>query len=352
MKTILLIIIPMIAIFFLVSIHDDAYGLYMPQYPDELLESSDVIIVGKIIDSRIQQLPHTTTVGREVNGTFQEITEKYAVDVQVYDVLVEEYLKNSLNQTDTIIDAVEPTMGLPGGLSTLGARFDVMDRVVLYYYKDTSEYLAESFKIPQQCSAKDALTEKRILFVDYNYKIIQNDLKFNGTDDPYPVRYVAVDDPVHFVYRYDTDSMTGNSVDATLKIKWSSSDRSESETILQQDIALESMKCEFIAHNEWEFSPTKEGNYRITISIKDDPSPQPIFSTSLDAKLDVDAAYSMPPLKQYNIGIKGHEAWCKEGLFLILKNDDTLNIVYDNHPACVTKNTLEDLVKRNWGFVR
>ena len=352
MKTRLLILfaIGIIGIYTVTSINT-VYGIYMPQYPNELLESSDVIIVGKIIDSRIQQLPHTTTVGKEINGTFQEITEKYTIDVRVYDVLVEEYLKNSLNRTDTIIDAVEPTIGLPGGLSTLGARFDVMDRVVLYYYKDTSEYLVESFKIPQQCSAKDALTEKRLWFVDYNYEIMQNDLKFNGTE-PYPVRYVAVNDPVYFVYRYDTDSMTGNSIDATFKIKWSSSDRSESETLLQQDVTLESKACEFIAHNEWEFNPTKEGDYRITISIKDDPSSQPIFSTSLDAKFNVDAAYSMPPLKQYNMGIKGHEAWCKEGLFLILKNDDTSNIVYDNHPACVTKNTLEELVERNWGFVR
>ncbi|WP_179372588.1 hypothetical protein [Nitrosopumilus ureiphilus] len=328
--------------------YDIAYGLYMPQYPDELLESSDIIIVGTVIETKVRNETMHYTFS---NSTHLDVKQEYTMERTVHKVLVEEYLKNTLNWNDTLVDAYEPVIGTPGGSSTMGKTFENDDRVLLYFYKDTNEYLPESFKVPQECSAKDALTEKRLWFVDYNYEIMQNDLKFNGTD-PYPVRYVAINDPIHFVYRYDADSMTGKSIDATLKIRWSSSDQLESETILQQDITLDSKMCEFIAHEEWEFNPTKEGDYRITISIKDDLNSQPIFSTSLDAKLDVDAAYSIPPLKQYHVGIKGHEAWCKEGLFLILKNDDTSNIVYDNHPACVTKNTLEKLIERNWGFVR
>lgn len=40
----------------------------------------------------------------------------------------------------------------------------------------------------------------------------------------------------------------------------------------------------------------------------------------------------------------------QEGLFLILKNDDTKPRA-DNQPACVNAETIDVLVERNWGFI-
>ena len=56
------------------------------------------------------------------------------------------------------------------------------------------------------------------------------------------------------------------------------------------------------------------------------------------------------PLKQYKTKISSQDTWCKDDLYLILKNDDT-KPRFDNFPACVSLSTIQELVKRNWGYI-
>lgn len=56
------------------------------------------------------------------------------------------------------------------------------------------------------------------------------------------------------------------------------------------------------------------------------------------------------PRQQADAGIRAQDVWCKENLFLILKNDNT-EPRYDNHPACATKDTVAELIQRDWGYV-
>ena len=60
--------------------------------------------------------------------------------------------------------------------------------------------------------------------------------------------------------------------------------------------------------------------------------------------------YGSSPLKQSQAGIHAQDTWCRDGLVLILKHDDT-KPRFDNHPACVSKSTATKLIERNWGYI-
>lgn len=57
--------------------------------------------------------------------------------------------------------------------------------------------------------------------------------------------------------------------------------------------------------------------------------------------------YDSTPLEQYKAGIHGQDTWCKDGLILVLKKDDTSNLIFDNKPACVKPYTVSKLAERN-----
>ena len=57
--------------------------------------------------------------------------------------------------------------------------------------------------------------------------------------------------------------------------------------------------------------------------------------------------YGSTPLEQYKAGIHAQDVWCKGGLLLVLKHDDTPNLIFDNKPACVQPNTLSKLAERD-----
>lgn len=57
--------------------------------------------------------------------------------------------------------------------------------------------------------------------------------------------------------------------------------------------------------------------------------------------------YDSTPLEQYKAGIHGQDTWCKDGLILVLKKDDTSNLIFDNKPACVKPYTVSKLAERD-----
>jgi hypothetical protein len=56
---------------------------------------------------------------------------------------------------------------------------------------------------------------------------------------------------------------------------------------------------------------------------------------------------NLPPLKQHKAGVNSQETWCKNGLILALRHDDTPDRIFDNKPACVTPDTFQKLAQRN-----
>lgn len=56
---------------------------------------------------------------------------------------------------------------------------------------------------------------------------------------------------------------------------------------------------------------------------------------------------NLPPLKQRKAGVNAQDTWCKDGLILALKHDDTPDLIFDNKPACVTPDTLQKLAQRD-----
>lgn len=57
--------------------------------------------------------------------------------------------------------------------------------------------------------------------------------------------------------------------------------------------------------------------------------------------------YGSTPLEQYKAGIHGPDTWCKDGFILVLKRDDTTNLIFDNKPACVKPYTVSKLAERD-----
>ena len=89
------------------------------------------------------------------------------------------------------------------------------------------------------------------------------------------------------------------------------------------------------------FVPTKMGTYGFNSSYNGGGDGS--FGTAI-----ID--YGSSPRQQYDAQIHAQDVWCKENLFLILKNDDT-KPRYDNHPACATKDTVAKLIHRDWGYI-
>jgi hypothetical protein len=57
--------------------------------------------------------------------------------------------------------------------------------------------------------------------------------------------------------------------------------------------------------------------------------------------------YGSTPLEQYKAGIHAQDVWCKDGFILVLKRDDTANLIFDNKPACVKPYTVSKLAERD-----
>jgi len=57
--------------------------------------------------------------------------------------------------------------------------------------------------------------------------------------------------------------------------------------------------------------------------------------------------YGSTPLEQYKAGIHAQDVWCKDGFILVLKRDNTANLIFDNKPACVKPYTVSKLAERD-----
>jgi len=146
------LVIFLIAIsFFTVS---TAYGVWLPQSPEELLEESQVIFVGTI--TSVDELELEQPISNE----------NYPLILDEYTVSVEESVKDT--QIPEVITVRQPTVSTPGRLLPFEG-FEVGDRVLFYVesFDGINTYSKESFLIPKQCDTRSVITKPRMIGDDY-----------------------------------------------------------------------------------------------------------------------------------------------------------------------------------------
>lgn len=321
---------------------NNAYALWWPLSPEELIEQSGTIFVGTVTVITPVDVEYQSQVAR--NGTIKESIGPEVMTLDEYTVNVEEYLKNPQDSnTVTVLQTTVP--GVPGSPAKIGG-FEIGDRILFYlpekYTTNSSrQYLPESFELPQQCDGKYALMQKR-LYGDKEFTIRQDGIEFDGFKKKEYLNFTANTSPIQFVYGYDTKTMAGKTVDIDLVISELDSNGVVQKTVFNQTIKAKSEPCEWIAHADWEFVPKEGGSYQVTGIAKNIDEHHPI-ELIIGSLIDVSATtkVSMPPLQQFKSGIPIDETRCKEGLELIFKS-------LDGSPACVNYGTGARLLDRGW----
>ena len=208
----------------MLSYNNTAHGLWIPKSPQDLLENSDVILVGNITAVKVLQFEKQSSFLVNENGTDKNIIENYTLNLDEYSVNVEEFLKNPQNSNK--ITVRQPTIGITGHLGPLDG-FKAGDRVLFYIEKfdGINTYSPESFKIPEFCKGKDVLTQKR-LERGSDFTVIQNGIKVDYGN-------FTANKPIQFLYDKDMDTLSGKSFDVLVDIT-KTVDQS-TESVLSQD---------------------------------------------------------------------------------------------------------------------
>lgn len=347
---IFLIIIGFAGLFPLVN---HAYGLWIPESPDTLLEQSQTVFVGNITSVNVLEFEKSSIYSTEENGVEKQIIENYTLSLDQYTVSVEEFLKNPQNSSTMIV--LQPTTSIPGRVVPIGG-FTVGDRVLFYLEKINKEntYSPESFKIPKQCDAKSALFNPRITLGN-GFRIMQDGIQ---RDDNFTAGI-----PMQFVYDIDTRTLEGKGYDFVVGIVKRLIDNSV-EPVLKEKIHVKSNPCEWIASATWEITPTA-GKHIMAIQISEEDGDGGSSSIQFFVKENISIENKLPaqelldkarntiepakqvieykpsPLLQHKQGIPNDEIVCYNNLQPIIKK-------YNNIPACVKYDSIYKLVNRGW----
>lgn len=300
-----------------------AYGLWIPQPPEELLEQSETVFVGTVTSVNVLEFERSNTFHIEENGVTRIEVENYTQTLDEYTVDIEEFLKNP--QTSKTITMLEATVGgVPGRSVSIGG-FELGDRVLFFIpnLDGTNQYSPESFKIPKQCDAKSVLEQPRV-FLFNDFKIMQDGIEKNDN-------FVA-NKPIKFVYNKDMGTLEGKNFDINIKI--SKITGNDWETSIDENIHTESKLCEWISTASWELIPTEGRYYMWMNATEGDRTGVETTSRGFTVK-EFDS-----PLKQFNSGISIYDIQCNDSLILVTKHDGS--------PACIKPETKQKLIEREW----
>lgn len=287
---------------------NSAYGIWLPQSSQELLEESQVIVVGNITSVNVKEFQRSNSI------------ENYTLTLDEYEVKVEEFVKNPQN-TDTIT-VKQPTLSTPGRVLPFEG-FAVGDRVLLYIkdFDGTNTYSKESFLIPKQCDSSSVIHEPRMIGSDY--KMMQN-----GTERQ---DNFTANSPIQFMAQRDMDSLSGASIEYDVYIS-KQAEKTYKERVFHQTITADAKPCEWLSVARWEFTPDT-GNYLLNGRVY-----KVMSNFSIENKFF--SVFPQSPLKQFNSNVPYDEIQCKESLVLVLK--------YDGSPVCVKPETIPKLIERGW----
>ncbi|MHB8545915.1 MAG: hypothetical protein ACYDAJ_04040 [Nitrosotalea sp.] len=310
-----------------------AYGIWVRQSPQELLNDSSTIFVGNITSVNVLQFEKETSDIITENGIEKNVVKNYTLSIDEYNVNIEEFLKNPPNVGK--ITVRQPiTSWSPGMLGGLD-EFHVGDRV-LFYIKNldgNNTYSPESFIIPKSCAATNVLTQNRLEARGESFTI-QNGIK---TDSNF-----TANKPIYFVDNEDVDTLSGKSFDILVNITKNTG--SNPETVFSKEIHSQAKPCEWIAPAEWEFTP-QEGYYRMDVTITEDNKTYAQYIEKFPVQSDVVTPDHISPLKQFKSGIKAEDVKCNTGFELILKNEDS-------SPACIKNTDVSNFIEtRAWAKI-
>jgi hypothetical protein len=284
-----------IGIVLVVIIPSLAYGRTIPMSSEEVIEYTDLIILGTI-----------TNV-----SDFKDKPPEFQINV-------EEVIKpKSFDGQNIIVMGCDPNrkvFGVPC------PTYDVGQRGLFLISKSDSGYkVSFSSRISEpKCSAQDFLATYRGNQPHFFWtQDGQSDIFFTGK----PV-------DINFVVRNSDMKEKDYSVQLTARTSGFSFSDVVNGTI-SECVGFEPVKVSFV--------PTKMGRYGSN-------SYHDTGGSGFSGIAIIDHGSS--PLKQRQSGIGGQDTWCNDGLILVLRNDDT-KAVFDNKPACVKPDTVSKLAERN-----
>lgn len=279
----------------------NSYGLVIPMTRQEVLDEFELILIGTIADSR----------------QLEDRTPLYTIDV-------EEFVKKP------------NSFGNPNTVDAIGCNL-------------------EEILVPSPCPSYDIGQRGLFLLLpsNNNYEIsyYSQVAKSHCTSEEFLANYIG------FVYEQ------GFSQDGQSKRFFTGKPVDVKYTVFSRDLQEKDYSVRLtVSGKDYVFTDVINGTIpscigHVTISSSFTPthmgptwhsfvSDEGTIGGTGPAIIDSDSS----PHEQYKAGIGGQDIWCKDGLTLILKNDDTKVAIYDNPPACVTKVTSEKLIQRGWGF--
>lgn len=277
-----------------------AYGLEIPMTADDVLEYFDIVVLGTITD-----VENSEYASAEFSIEIEQVVKP----------------QSFTSQTVTAFGC-DPNKSYRG---TSCPYFEKDQRGLFLISKtdDGSNVLSSTSKISEaNCTVEDFFANYRGL--ESNFFLTQN-----GQSDAF---FTGMPLEIHYIIT-NSDMMEKN---YSLKLSAYSGNPVFSDAIngtLGDCVGFVDVVSSFV--------PTKMGTYGFN-SEHDDGG------ESFHGLAIID--YGSSPLKQSQAGIHAQDTWCRHGLFLILKHDDT-KPRFDNHPACVSRDTAAKLIERNWGSV-
>ena len=275
-----------------------AYGHTIPMTTQEVLDEFDVILLGTVIDVKI-------------------IKDK----APVFTIEIEDIVKkpDSFGASKTILAAgCNPNSGI-AGIQCPSYEVDQRGLFLLVSSKNGYEVSSYSQVAEPRCTSDQFLA---------NYKGRQSSLSWMQDGQS---KTFFTGKPIDIHYTVNNRDMKEKDYSVMLS--------AYSNKFTFSDVINGTVnECAGFKVVTASFVPTTMGTYG-TNAIYDEGS----FGSFGISVIDYDST----PLEQYKAGIHGQDTWCKDGLILVLKKDDTSNLIFDNKPACVKPYTVSKLAERD-----
>ena len=283
--------------------------------PLELYNSSEIILVGKVISLREDPSQHETE----------------------YDIRVEQYLKNP--KPYSLITAVGAgTKSAPAEDDPL---FDQGDRVLLYLNQQNEKYLIHpfSFKATSSCDPSSLL--------DLDLNTIQGQRPPSGIAGS-PIRTTNLDgnesnffSPQEKVI-INFEAFNSHPHNETFDLQIFIAEINKTEPIFKQEQQITLDACDGHVVT-WDADQLKVGDYEVT-AVFDEKTYGYSFSVRQNMGCcSLDKTIIESPLKQFKSGISPENVLCKEGLQLVVKTSN-------GNPACVKQSSISKLFEHHWGL--
>jgi hypothetical protein len=308
---------------------DTAFGIWVPESSQELLNDSATIFVGNITSIHVLKIPGHFSYLTEENGIDKTVIKNYTLVLDQYQVSIEKFLKNPQNFDSVTVR--QPAMSLAPGAIGGFDEFKAGDRVLFYiqHLDGNNTYAPESFLIPQSCTGNDVLMQPRFELGNEFYTL-QNGKRL---DDNYTAGV-----PIQFVWNRDTRTLDGKSYDVLVWITKTTSNGAE--TVFNKTVHTASKPCQWVASAKWEFTP-QQGEYGMDLKIKENNTITDMSNSKFSVK---SGAKNMSPLGQFKSGISASKIQCPSELELVIKSSD-------GTPACLKPSTAQKLAGRGWAIL-